>query len=44
MTDNAYLLQYFLDHSPKDDKPKTATVPPAKRTVKKAKAEDKAHE
>jgi hypothetical protein len=25
MTDNSYLLQYFLEHSPKDSKPASAS-------------------
>lgn len=27
MTDNSYLMQYFLEHSPKEKEPKTKSVP-----------------
>lgn len=41
MTDNSYLLQYFLEHSPKDIKPQPASNTPKEEDNKK---EAKSHE
>ena len=43
MTDTSYLLQYFLEHSPKENEPKTKTgpVPRSAETKKKETKETK---
>ena len=46
MTDNAYLMQYFLEHSPKDtdNKKKSKTSLEEKESSLNNKAEDAGHE
>ena len=40
MTDTSYLMQYFLEHSPKDNKPESKTVQTAKNITKQKEADD----
>ena len=40
MTDTNYLMQYFLEHSPKDSKPELKAVQTAKNTGKQKTTDD----
>ena len=40
MTDTSYLMQYFLEHSPKDNNPQSKVVQTAKNIGKLRKEDD----